>query len=33
LAGNYDGVGDEWTAEVHNKLTAINGTVKPVREL
>lgn len=33
LAGNYDGVGDDWTAEAVNKLPTVNGTVKPVREL
>jgi len=31
--GNYDGVGDDWTAKVHNQLPAINGNTKPVREL
>ena len=32
-AGNFDGVGDDWTAENHNGLPAINSHAKPVREL
>ena len=29
----YDGVGDDWTAESHNGLPAINSHIKPIREL
>ena len=32
-AGNYDGVGNDWTAETHNGLRAVNSHVKPIREL
>lgn len=31
-AGHYDGVGDDWTAEVHNQLPTVNGDTAPIRE-
>ena len=30
--GHYDGAGDDWTAESHNGLPAINSHIKPIRE-
>ena len=32
-AGHYDGVGDDWTSQVHNGLPSANGDVEPVRNL